>query len=87
MLPWGHLIPPEVGTHRIKAILVDEHGGQAKGLGRYFTEQYPNLEANEHILAIVKTCQVHVERSIKKLETKGVAKGKHSLNAVNVSDM
>lgn len=79
MLPWGHLIPPKPGTHRIKAILVDEHGGQAKGLGRYFAEQYPDMEAVEHIVAIVKTCQVHIERNLKKLETKGVEKGNYLL--------
>jgi hypothetical protein len=39
-IPWDHLTP-ESSIHHIRAILVDEHGGQAKGLGRYFAEKYP----------------------------------------------
>lgn len=78
------MIPLTPGTHRIKIILVDEHGGQAKGSGRYFAEQYPDMEAvQDHI---VKTCQVHIERNLKKLETKGVEKGNHLLE-IHISDM
>lgn len=74
-VPWGHLTPKST-SRRIKAILVDEHGGQAKGLGRYFAEKYPLRDACQHLLEIVKTCRVHYERSIHKLEGKNVPKGK-----------
>lgn len=73
-LPWGHLASIGSGNHRIKAVLVDEHGGQIKGLGRYLEEQHPRKEASSHVLALVKTCQVHYERSIKRLESKGTCK-------------
>src|SRR5579859_6802733 len=33
-IPWGHLVSAQDSIVRIKAILVDEHGGQVKGLGR-----------------------------------------------------
>ena len=78
-IPWGHLTPESQATktlRRIKAILVDEHGGQAKGLGWYFAEKYPSRDASQHLLEIVKTCRVHYERSIHKLEGKNVPKGK-----------
>ena len=70
-LPWAHLTPEKL-VNRIKAILVDEHGGQIKGLGRYFEERYPQNDAASHVLKIVKTCQVHYERSVMRLETQGV---------------
>jgi hypothetical protein len=54
-LPWGHLAPMKNGIHRIKAVLVDEHGGQIKGLGRYLEEQDPRKEVSSHVLALVKT--------------------------------
>jgi hypothetical protein len=44
---------------RIKAILVDEHGGQIKGLTQYFESKYPRDAGADHTLQIVKTCQVH----------------------------
>ena len=40
-IPWGHLTPMKNGIHRIKAVLIDEHGGQIKGFGRYLEEQDP----------------------------------------------
>jgi hypothetical protein len=73
-LPWGHFVS-EKSNQRIKSILVDEHGGQIKGVGRYFAEMYPPDDAGTHVLKIVKTCRVHFERSIQKLESKGVPKG------------
>ena len=75
-IPWGHLTLESSTSRHIKAILVDEHGGQAKGLGRYFTEKYPSRDASQHLLKIVKTCRMHYERSIHKLEGKNVPKGK-----------
>jgi hypothetical protein len=53
-VPWGHLTSKSTSCC-IKAILVDEHGGQAKGLGRYFAEKYPSRDACQHLLEIVKT--------------------------------
>jgi hypothetical protein len=44
-IPCGHLTP-ESSVHRIKAILMDEYGGQAKDLGRYFAEKYPRTHFN-----------------------------------------
>ena len=41
-IPWGHLTPEFTSGH-IKAILMDEHGSQVKGLDRYFVEKYPSL--------------------------------------------
>ncbi len=74
-LPWGHLTPIGTAIQRIKAILVDEHGGQIKGLARYLGEENPTRTAESHILAIVKTCRVHYERSLHKLEAKGISQG------------
>ena len=76
-IPWGHLVSStdNLSSVRVKAILVDEHGGQIKGLGHYFEQEYPFNDSDWHILRIVKTCRVHYERSIRKLETKGVSKG------------
>jgi hypothetical protein len=84
-IPWGHLIDEKqssTGTvePRIKAILVDEHGGQIKGMGRYFSTEYPMYgDAEWHILRIIKVCQVHFERSIKRLQSKGVSEGRSYL--------
>jgi hypothetical protein len=69
-IPWGHIIPEEEGVPRVKAILVDEHGGQVEGLRRYFDREYPTLPGGDrdyHISKIVKTCRVHYGRSINKL--------------------
>ena len=74
-IPWGHLVSAKDSIVRIKAILVDEHGGQLKGLGRYFAKEYQNHDADWHILHIVRICRVHYERSIKKLEVKGIPEG------------
>ena len=76
-IPWGQLASYKdvLGGICIKAILVDEHGGQIKGLGRYFAQEYPFHDAEWHILQVVKTCPVHYERSIRKLEGKGLPKG------------
>ena len=67
-VPFGHIINDQDSPtkSRIKAILVDEHGGQIKGLARYFESKFPSDDVGkDHILQIVKTCQVHYERSIK----------------------
>ena|SRR5436190_72056 len=69
LVPFGHLITDErslTGT-RIKAILVDLHGGQIRGLDSYFNLKYPKDEPNYHIRKIVKTCRVHYNRAIKNL--------------------
>jgi len=71
---WGHLIESLTESY-IKAIIVDEHGGQMKGLAKYFNEKYPEYTPDEHIAKIVKVCQTHYFRSITKLAQKGVAKG------------
>ena len=68
-IPWGHTTIPGENIHRIKAILVDEHVGQGKGIRRYFEEQYPPRTSLQHIKAIVKVCQVHYFRTIRKLQT------------------
>lgn len=69
-IPWGHLTENNAdsptGT-RIKAILLDEHGGQVGGLARYFNEKYPVDDEDFHILSIVKVCKIHYQRSINKL--------------------
>jgi hypothetical protein len=77
-IPWGHLVSREQSVVRIKAILVDEHGGQINGLGQYFAKEYQHHDADWHILRIVKTCRVHYERSIRKLEAKGMPQGLNS---------
>jgi hypothetical protein len=54
------------------------HGGQLKGIGRYFQKEYTTEgdgTANWHTSRIIKLCQVHYERSIWKLEAKGLSKG------------
>src|SRR5436190_658828 len=76
MIPWGHLGPETKSSTgavvpQIRAILVDEHGGQIKGIGTYFVSEYP--AADWHVLRIVKVCQVHYERSINRLRAKGVS--------------
>ncbi len=77
-IPFGHIVKNDqdspTGSH-IKSILVDEHGGQIKGLAQYFESKYPRDTGADHILKIVKTCQVHWECSIKGLEKRGVDKG------------
>jgi hypothetical protein len=75
-LPWGHL--PRVlsaNQPRIKAILVDEHGGQMRGIGQYFTTIFPSDDADTHVLKIVKVCQNHYKDSINKLQKAGVSEG------------
>jgi hypothetical protein len=71
---WGHLVESQADPY-IKAIIVDEHGGQMKGLAKYFNEKYPQYNTEEHISKIVKVCQTHYFRSITKLAQKGVSKG------------
>lgn len=69
-VPFGHLYIDNnspSGT-RIKAILVDMHGGQIKGLSSYFKSKYPADDDEFHILHIVKTCRVHFYRSINKIQ-------------------
>jgi hypothetical protein len=73
-IQWGHLNESQSEPY-IKAIIVDEHGGQMKGLARYFNERYPQYTPEEHITKIVKVCQTHYFRSITKLAQKGVSKG------------
>jgi hypothetical protein len=79
-IPWAHLSDPRdtSSTPKIKAILLDLHGGQLKGIGHYFHKEYPTKgdgTANWHTSRIVKLCQVHYERSIRKLEVKGLSQG------------
>lgn len=93
-IPWAHLEPSDtshirdsthsfgdsakVATVKIKAILLDLHGGQLKGIGRYFQKKYPNHGDGSitwHTSRLVKLCQVHYERSIHKLAIKGLSKG------------
>jgi hypothetical protein len=74
-IKWGHLRTDSQTEPYIKAIIVDEHGGQMKGLGRYFVEQYPEFTSDEHIAKIFKVCQTHYARSITKMEKKGLSKG------------
>ena len=76
-LPWGHLVSHKESSHRIRAILVDEEGAQIKGIGRYFEEKYPGRDGHTHIRHIVKICQVHYERSIQRLVSKGMPAGNH----------
>jgi hypothetical protein len=71
---WGHLVESFTEPY-IKAIIVDEHGGQMKGLAKYLNEKYPKYTPEEHIAKIVKVCQTHYFRSITKLAQKGVSKG------------
>jgi hypothetical protein len=79
-IPWGHLVSEKNSIVRIKAILVDEHAGQVKGLGRYFEREYRDHDADWHILRIVRICRVHYERSINKLQAKGVPEGQFPSN-------
>lgn len=75
-ITWGHLTDPESREEScIRAVLVDEHGGQIKGLGQYFNEKYPVYTADEHIPQIVKVCQTHYLRSVTKLQKAGISKG------------
>lgn len=82
-IPWAHLSDSRESTTRppttqIKAILLDLHSAQIKGINRYFQKEYPTNgdgTANWHTSCIVKLCQVHYERSIRKLEVKGLSKG------------
>jgi len=76
-IPWGHLVSHKdiLGGICVKAILVDEHGGQIKGLRCHFAQEYPSHDADWHILRVVKTFRLHYERSIRKLEGKGLPKG------------
>ena len=74
-LRWGHLVNSSQSEPYIKAIIVDEHGGQMKGLAKYFNDKYPQYTAEEHISKIVKVCQTHYFRSITKLAQKGIVKG------------
>jgi hypothetical protein len=76
-IPWGHLISEKQSICRIKAILVDEHGGQFRGLANYFANDadYKKKDGDWHILRIVKICQVHYERSINKLKKRDVNEG------------
>ena len=66
-IPFGHLTADDkaspTGT-RVKAILLDEHNGQLKGLNRYFQSKYPNDDKFFHVLRIVKVCQIHFKRTI-----------------------
>ena len=74
-IPWGHLVTKTSSEVRIKAVLVDMHGAQVKGLGKYFAKEYNDHNAAWHVVRIVKTCRVHYERSVRRLETKGVTSG------------
>lgn len=69
-LRWGHLY--DDSQTRIKAVLMDMHAGQVKGLGLYFANEYKQHDMDWHISRIVKTCQVHYQRSIHELKRDGV---------------
>jgi hypothetical protein len=76
-IPFGHLTADDKASptgSRVKAILVEEHVGQIKGLSRYFQSKYPNDEKSFHVLRIAKTCRVHYEGSIQSLENKNGSK-------------
>jgi hypothetical protein len=68
-VPFGHIFTDQTSRSgsRIKAILVDMHGGQINGLSKYFKSKYSADEDDFHILRIVKTCRVHFYRSINQL--------------------
>ena len=87
---WGHLTKT-LSEPYIKAVIVDEHGGQMKGLGKYLNWQYPEYTIEEHISKIVKVCQTHYFRSITKLAQKGVPKSsslrKIMLNCIDICEI
>ena len=75
---WRHLITSSESQSQepyIKAIIIDEHGSQMKGLGRYFTEKYLEYTSDEYVAKIVKVYQTYYFRSITKLAKKSVSKG------------
>jgi len=75
-LRWGHLLSEkELDKPYIKAVLVDEHGGQVKGLGKYLEEKHSKFKSEDHIRRIVKVCQTHYYRSINKLEKANLSNG------------
>ena len=85
-IPWGHLTQTKKSAQKteIRAILVDLHSGQLKGIGRYFQKEYPSEGDGTpewHTSRIIKCCQVHYERSVRKLEAKGVSRGMNCLNS------
>jgi hypothetical protein len=72
-IPWAHLAPTvDLTRKEVKAILVDEHSAQVKGLGKYFEQEYSELghSAEWHIYRIVKVCQFHYGQTINALEKK-----------------
>lgn len=78
------LQPDSYRGKAIKAILVDMHGGQAKGLQTYFNKLigFGTSEGSStafDLSSILKICRVHYQRSItgqrKSLRTKGVKDG------------
>ena len=74
-LKWGHIYTDELEEGRIRAILVDEDGGQIKGLGMYFANEFKQHDADWHVHHIVKVCQIHYKRSVNALLHKGTPKG------------
>ena len=72
-IPWAHLADTvDLMRKEVKAILVDEHNVQVKGLGKYFEQEYTELGHNAewHIYRIVKVCQFHYGQTIMTLEKK-----------------
>jgi hypothetical protein len=74
-IPFGHIISTDdkspSGT-RVKAIILDESAGQMKGLMKYFKSKFPGDDSfKDHVLKIVKTCQVHYKRTLQKAERQG----------------
>jgi hypothetical protein len=72
-IPWAHLADTvNLSRKDIKAILVDEHIAQVKGLGKYFEKEYGTLghDADWHIYRIVKVCQFHYGQTVTVLEKK-----------------
>jgi hypothetical protein len=83
-IPWGHLISSEESLIRIKAVLVDEHGGQIAGLGKYFEKEYPFHNRQWHISRIVKVCRVHYNRSINRLMAHVDASKSREMNRLTI---
>lgn len=80
-LTFSHLCPKDepLPSECIQSILVDMHGGQAKGIMKYFQDRRAINNPYEHLHGLVKVCHVHYIRSIdgerKSLKTNGVPDG------------
>lgn len=88
-VPFGHLMDDAESPtgSRIKAILLDEHAGQIRGLAKYFQMKYPKDEHDFHVLRIVKTCGVHFLRSVNKLAKANHHDEQHQSNVTLIDDL